>query len=414
MGGRWPEGYPGVHWFGQEEENAVLDVLRRRAPFRYYGPSTPTYADSLEEGARCYYGVRHALAVNSGSGALTTAMAALDVGPGWEVIVPAFMWVSTVAAVVLSNAIPVLCEVNDSLNMDAHDLERKITSRTKLIVVVHMAGVPADMGPIMSVANARGIPVLEDCAQCNGGSYGGQKVGTFGAMGVFSLQLNKNITAGEGGLLITNDDTLYHRAFAAHDWGQVRVDGRLEMPGPEAAMWGQGRRMGELAAAVACAQMQKLPAIVDRMRASKQRIKAGLEGLPGLRFRRVPDPDGDTGPFLVLLFDDEEAARAACRGMHAQGLHGATVLAEYGMHIYSNIPPLVAKTPLSAAGNPWSLRENAESVYSYGKGACPRSDELFARSVILSVPSCLTEEQEQWAVRAIRAAVAPARLSSLR
>ena len=146
-------------------------------------------------------------------------MTALGIGPGCEVILPAFFWVSTAGAVVGANAIPVLCEINESFCMDPEDLARKITPRTKLIVPVHMAGVPCDMKAIMAVANKHGIPVLEDCAQANGGSFDGQKVGTFGAAGIFSLQWNKNATAGEGGLLVTNDAALYERLNAAHDLG---------------------------------------------------------------------------------------------------------------------------------------------------------------------------------------------------
>ena len=124
-----------------------------------------------------YYGTKYALALNSGTGALMAAMSALEIGPGCEVILPAFLWVATVASVVHQNAIPVLCEVDESLSLDPADLERKITDRTKLIVPIHMAGTPCDMDAIMAVANRRGIPVLEDCAQCNGGTYRGRTLG---------------------------------------------------------------------------------------------------------------------------------------------------------------------------------------------------------------------------------------------
>ena len=145
--------------------------------YRYYGVNKPKFVDALEAGA----GVLrrpNALAVNSGSGALITAMTAFGIGPGDEVIVPAFMWVATVAAVVHANAIPVLCEIDESLDMDPADLEKKITARTKLIVPVHMAGSPCNMDAVMAVANRHKIPMLEDVAQSNGGSYHGQKLGS--------------------------------------------------------------------------------------------------------------------------------------------------------------------------------------------------------------------------------------------
>ena len=221
----WPAPFPGAHWLDEREDRAVLDALHRRSLFRYYGLGKPRHVEALERRAREFYGVRYALGVNSGTGALFTAMTALGIGPGCEVVVPAFFWVATVGAIVNANAIPVLCEVDESLCMDPQDLEGKITGRTKLIVPVHMAGAPCDMKAIMAVAKRRGIPVLEDCAQANGGSFKGRRVGTFGELGMFSLQWNKNATAGEGGLLVTNDAGLYERCVAAHDLGIPWVNG---------------------------------------------------------------------------------------------------------------------------------------------------------------------------------------------
>ena len=401
----WPYEFPGAYWLDEQEEQAVLDVLRHGSLFRYYGLGEPTYVDKFEAAAREFYGVRYALAVSSGTGALTTAMAALGVGPDCEVIVPAFMWAATIGAVVMSNAIPVLCEVDDSFSMDPEDLEKKITPRTRLIVPVHMAGCPCDMEAIMAVANKHGIPVLEDSAQCNGGSFQGKKTGTFGKMGIFSLQLNKNLTCGEGGLLLTDDEELYNRAFSVHDMGMVRVAGRLPEPEPYAVMWGQGRRMPELSGAVVSVQIKKLPAILAHMRASKRRMRTALE-TAGLSFRRLNDAEGDTGPFMIIALEAEGSALRAVARLKESGLHNVFRIADYGLHMYFNIPALVGKVGLSPAGNPWSLAENAVSVYDYHKGACPRSDQLFDRSVLIPVPSRLTEEQEDAAVEIIKASVA--------
>jgi dTDP-4-amino-4,6-dideoxygalactose transaminase len=401
----WPYEFPGVYWLDEKEELAVEDVLRHGSLFRYYGLAAPKYVDAYEDAARRYYGVKHALGLNSGTGALAAAMSALEIGPGCEVVLPAFLWVATVASVVRQNAIPVLCEVDDSLSMDPADLERKITPRTRLIVPIHMAGTPCDMDAVMAVANRHGIPVLEDCAQCNGGTYRGRRLGTIGRIGIFSLQLNKNMTCGEGGLLITDDQRLYHRAFSAHDMGMIRVGGRLAMPEPYAVAWGEGRRMTELCGAVASVQIEKLDRILEAMRQSKRRIQAMLEDVPGLGFRRTNDAEGDAGAFLVMRMETEARAVAAAARMKAEGLHNVFRVAEYGLHIYYNIPALVNKTPLSPAGNPWRLAENAESVYNYVKGTCPTSDALFARAVLLPIPSRLTKEQEQVAAKIIRQAV---------
>jgi 8-amino-3,8-dideoxy-alpha-D-manno-octulosonate transaminase len=359
---------------------------------------------AFEEEAKKHYGARHALAVNSGTGALMTAMTALGVGPGSEVIVPAFLWVSTVGAVVHANAVPVLSEVDDSLSMDPVDLDRKITPRTRLIVVVHMAGAPCDMKQLMAVARKRHVPVLEDCAQANGATFEGKSVGTFGHVGLFSLQINKNITAGEGGLLLTGDEGLYLKMLAAHDVG-VPWHAGSPAPDPRYLSWGSGRRMSELIGAVAGVQLKKLSRVVGHMRASKKRLKAMLDDTPGLTWRRLNDPAGDTASALVFYAADRARAARIVAAIRESQLFGASRLAEFGMHIYYNIPQLVQKTPLSPAGNPWSLPQNAGIVREYGKGACPASDALFERAVTVGIPSVLTRPQEKVMAGIIRGAV---------
>lgn len=391
-----------MHWLDDKEEQALLDVMRNGSMFRYYGLKQPHHVDDFEQAAREYYGVKHALAVNSGTGALICAMTALGIGPGREVIIPAFLWVASVGAIVQVGAIPVIAEVDRSFNLDPVSVRGKITKHTGLIVTIHMAGAPCDMDALMAIANEHNLPVLEDCAQCNGGSYRGRKLGGIGHMAIFSLQLNKNITCGEGGLILTNDDRLYERAFSAHDMGMVRRNGRLAQPEEYALSWGQGRRMSELSGAVAGVQFKKLPMIVDRMRGSKRRIKAGLAGTPGLGFRTIHDEDGDTGTFIIMILDTPELSRRLFADLREAGFANAMHIADYGLHIYSNIAALVGKTPLSPAGNPWNLAENRDSQYDYNRGACPRSDELFAQSVLLPIPSNLTLEQENHAIRVIK------------
>ncbi len=402
---KWPREFPGIHWWGAQEEKAVLDVIRGKTPFRYYGVRKPKYVDALETRACRFYGVKHALAVNSGTGALMTAMSALGIGPGMEVILPSFMWVSTAGAVVQAHAIPVLCEVDDSFTMDPEDLAKKITPRTRLIVPVHMAGAVCDMKAVMRIANRHKIPVFEDCAQANGGEFQGRKVGTFGKIGMFSLQMNKNATAGEGGLLVTNDPKLYTRCVSAHDVGLPWVNGAPCYTDTKSMAWGSGRRMSELTGAAASVQIQKLPGIIARMRDSKRRVKAMLAGTPGLSFRRLHDEAGDTGCFLILLLETPTAAKRAAERAKAQGLASACRLADYGLHVYSNIPQLINHVPLSPAGNPWNLPQNQDLVRDYGRGACPQSDAWFARSILIPIPSCLTREQEKQAARILREAV---------
>ena len=163
--------------------------------------------------------------------------------------------------------------------------------------------------------------------------------------------------------------------------------------------------MGELTGAVASVQFKKLAQIIRHMQGSKRRIKALLKGVPGLSFRRPNDEAGDTGSFLILLLESEAKAGRVAERMRAAGLSGAVRLAEYGLHVYSNVPQLVGKIPLSSAGNPWALAQNLGSAREYGIGACPRSDALFGRSILLPIPSNLTAARETAAARIIKSAM---------
>jgi len=405
----WAGEYPGVHWMGAEEKTAVCDVIDRKTVFRFWGVDKPHYVDDLEAKARDYYGCGFALGVGSCSGALDISLKCLDIGPGDEVIIPSFMWISVVSAIVEQNAIPVVCEIDDSFTMDPADIERKITPRTKLIVVVHMAGVPCDMDAIMELANRRGITVLEDLAQANGGSYKGRKLGSFGLMSVLSYHSNKNITAGEGGLVLTDDERLYKRAVSCHGMALLYDSdkGELVEPADDCKVWPVGRRMSELAAAVALAQFGKLDRITAHMRASHQRIEALCAGVDGLSFRRLHDADGNSGPFLVAVFKDEETTLGAVAHMKACGMFNVWRNQDYGYHVTYQIPLLTKKIPLSAAGNPWNLSENAASDYSYAEDTLPVSSDLLRRSVLIPIPSILTPDDEKNAASIIRECAAP-------
>ena len=165
----------------------------------------------------------------------------------------------------------------------------KITPRTAGIILVHMSGAPGDAKAVRKIATEKGLFLLEDCAQCNGGRIGGQSVGTFGDMGIFSFQMNKNMSSGEGGCVVTNDPQLYRRAFACHDVGYARDEnGRLVFDDPTMCLWGRGCRMDELRAAILRVQLRKLPTITGAMRRSKYRIRQALEAIP--RGSVAPDP----------------------------------------------------------------------------------------------------------------------------
>lgn len=396
-----PLEFPGIHHMGEEELDAAKRLLTSRSLFRYYGIDLRHEVDQFESEFASFIGVKHALAVSSGTGALQTALSALGVGPGQEIIVPAYMWVSVVAAVVNQGAIPVLADIDETFCMAPAQLERQITDRTKGVIVVHMSGAPANIRAIRDITRKRGLFLLEDCAQCNGGTVDGQRVGSFGDMAAFSFQMNKNMTAGEGGCVVTNDDRLYRRAFACHDMGYARDEGgRLIFSDPDLCLWGKGYRLDELRGALLRVQLRKLPRIIENMRRSKYRIRKALEKFSQVNLRRIVDTKGDTGCFLITSFADAATAKRLNQALRAEGIvtspQGVSnvVMTDWGLHLYYNIASLVKQTSVDGRGFPWKLAENAGSKVCYDKGTCPVADSLFERSVILPIPSCLTKHDE--------------------
>jgi len=396
-----PLEFPGVHHMNNLEVQAGVRLLKARSPFRFYGVNPQGEVDKLEKEFARVVGVKHALAVSSGTGALHVALSALGVGPGQEVIVPAYMWVSVLAGIVNLGAIPVLADIDDTFCLNPADVEKKITDKTRGIVLVHMSGAPGDAPAIAKIAKAHGIFLLEDCAQCNGGSIKGKKVGTFGDMGIFSFQMNKNMTAGEGGGVVTDDLRLYRRAFASHDLGYARDEnGRLIFNDPDLTMWGRGYRLDELRAAILRVQLKKLSGIVKRMHASKYRIRKALAKFPQVQLRRIQDEKGDTGCFLLTTYSDSETAKRVNLALRAEGIvthpQGVSdvVMTDWGLHLYFNNVSLVNQSSNDGRGFPWKLAENAGLARNYTKGACPVADDLFGRTVLIAIPSILTTKDE--------------------
>jgi 8-amino-3,8-dideoxy-alpha-D-manno-octulosonate transaminase len=434
-----PREFPGGTRFGVEEEEAVLRVVRARSPFRYYGEACGFEVAALEDqfarhlatgpdGVERDAGGLRVTAMNSGTGALDVALEALGVGAGDEVAVPGFFWISTIGSVVRNRAVPVLVDSDDTLNLDPDDLAAKITDRTKVVLPVHMAGEPARIGRLMEVVRAinrdrasRSVPVLrvlEDCAQAIGGwghgvpgtveplaPAGRHRLGTFGDAAIFSLQLNKNITCGEGGLVVVRDPDLHRRVTALHDVGFLRDasgTGNVEDLAGQVALWGQGRRMTELQGAVARVQLGRLDDIVAAMRRSHAVFEGHLaaRGL-AVRAHETPDGSGHTGGFVCFRLPDaggdaERLARgrAVAADLRAGGLL-AVFLHDFEVHIYYNVPQLVGRHDLSG-GCPWDCPRAAPGARDrrYDRGTLPRLDDAFATSILFWVPSLLDPNLE--------------------
>jgi 8-amino-3,8-dideoxy-alpha-D-manno-octulosonate transaminase len=379
----------GASRLGAEEGDALAAVIASRSLFRYKDDLTAGTVADFERAACELLGCAYAIAVANGTAALRTALAALGVGCGDEVIVPAFTFVATVNAVIAAGAVPVFAEVDDSLGIDPADIVVQATDRTAAVIAVHLENVACDLDAVRAAASAGGVPVIEDTAQSFGATYHGRALGTFGALGTFSLQQEKNITAGEGGLVTTDDETLYLRAARFQDQGGQFVTSYASARGDELTepFAGENLRMGELAGAVAGVQLGRLPGILTAMRANKARIVDAVGAIDGLTRRNRPDPDGDGSSSITWFLPDAPLAKRFAAALRAEGIPCAQMYR--GRPVYLNAS-VIARRTASGKGGPWACAEHPTDR-AYGPGLCPRTEELVARSVIVPVGPGYTE-----------------------
>ena len=395
-----PPMYPGGMEIGDEEEQAVLEVLRAKRLFRYYGPGeADSKASQLERAFAEKTGARYAVAVTSGTAALVCGLQGIGIGPGDEVIVPAYTWIASASAVVAAGGIPVIAEVDETLLLDPADVERKISPYTKAIMPVHMRGAACRMDELMALANEHGLKVIEDVAQANGGSYKGQALGTFGDVGCYSLQFNKIITSGEGGMVVTNDESVWKRTNMYHD---VIGALRLEFDAAE-LLCGVNYRMPELLAAVALVQLRRLDGLIDAMRQRKRMLKAGIEDVTrrkGISFRELADPEGDTAIATVFFMDSAAQADAVSQALRAENIGAGTLYRPEGIdyHVYANWLPIINRRTWTNAGGPWRW---AQREIEYRPDMCPRSLDLLGRAVHLNVSPLLTNEDVEETVEGL-------------
>jgi 8-amino-3,8-dideoxy-alpha-D-manno-octulosonate transaminase len=395
-----PPMYPGGMSIDEEEEQAVLEVLRSKRLYRYYGPGdTSSKVLELEQAFAAFMGTKYSVAVTSGTAALTSGLHALGIGPGDEVIVPAYTWIASAAAVLTAGAIPIMAEVDESLLLDPADVETKITPYTKAIMPVHMRGAPCRMDELLAIARKHDLKVIEDTAQADGGSYKGKRLGSIGDIGCYSLQFNKIITAGEGGMLVTDEAEIWKRTLMYHDVGGPRM---YKIPNEELLI-GTNYRMPELLGAVALVQLRRLDGLLDAMRERKRMLKAGMADIvshKGITFRQIVDPDGDTAIAVIFFVDSPDSAARVASALKAENIGASTLyhpdVLDY--HVYAHWVPIMEQRIWSANGGAW---RNARRPIEYKKEMCPRTLDLLGRAVHLNVSPLLTNEDVEETIEGI-------------
>ncbi len=396
-------GFHGSAAMDEHETEAVLNVLRKKRLFRFLAEGeAESESAKIENWYRQRLDRKYALAVNGGTAALICAMFGINAGPGDEVIIPAHTYVATAAAVIAAGAVPVIAEVDASLNMDPSDLENKITPFTKAIIPVHMRGIPARMDQIMAVANKHNITVVEDVAQANGGSYKGKLLGSFGQVACFSFQQYKIITSGEGGIIVTNDEMIQDRARMQHDCAMRFWEG-AGTRNYDFVISGENYRLSELAAAVFVAQIDRLAPLLARFRAVKSRIVQGVADLKGITLQDVPDPQGDCGITFAFFAPNPDMARRFAAALNAENVRCGTIYDNTipDRHIYANWPFMMSGLAEDRRA-PWKSPFYKGQVKGYSPDQCPQSLGYLGRAVMMFIDQYFTLEDADTVVEAIR------------
>jgi len=385
-----PPNYPGASVMGAEEMKRISETIESQSPFRYYGPDLQQNVQMLEEKMSRKLDIPYVLGVSSCTAALIAALKALGIGYGDKVIVQANTFLATPGAVICSHAVPVFADVDESLNIDPLDLERVMDDEVKAIIVVSILGNPVDLDPILDFARKHKIAVIEDVAQSCGARYKGEYAGTRADIGVYSFQMNKILTAGEGGALVTRSPDLFERAVRYHDQGLFRDKTRYGIESNEEtnAFIGQNYRMSELAGAALLEQWNKLDSMVDTMRAHCREIKdALLKELPGIRFRTEADDGESIGSALGIILTANDAAKTFVRMLEAENI--STFLLYGGRPVYL-LPQIFHQK--TADRNDFPFDYPFKHPVRYTENSCPRAVDFMARTVYLPISPILNAE----------------------
>ena len=370
---------PGALLFGEEEKKELLEVIESGYLYRYGDEEDSDWKQKvygLEQEIANYVNRDYCVAMNSGTNAIMTALAAAGIGPGDEVIVPGYTFIASISAIVYARAIPILAEVDESLTIDPEDIIKKITDKTKAILPVHMIGNPADMDRIMEIAKEYHLLVIEDACQAFGGSYKGKKLGSIGDIGCFSFNRFKTINSGDGGALVTNNKDYYERAFAFHDQGHLPNRKGAEMG--DRSLLGLNFRMNELTAAVLLAQLRKTDSILHTLRRNKSILKGRLSLVEGIKFRRINDLQGECATILTLQFNSIEAAEGFATEINSKPVFYS------GWHVYSHMEQLLGQKMPTEFNCPFECPVYGKKV-AYKVGMLPQTDDLLRRSVSIGI-----------------------------
>ena len=371
---------------GQQEIDAVTNAIREGSLFKVNDKLQ--YVKKAEEKMLKMMGAKYGILMTSGHAALESALVAAGIGPGDEVIVPAYTYIATAMAVVAAGAIPVICDINDTLTLDPEAFEAKITKHTKAVIPVHIQGFPCKMDEICNISKKHGIVVIEDACQADGAKYKGKRLGTWGDAGAYSFNFFKIITAGEGGGLVTNNRDIFENSLIYHDSSAIAYFGKQMEDFKATSFCGKEYRSNEISAAILDGQLDKLDGIISDL---KKNQKALMEKLsPYATFAPSNDTDGDLGTTVAISFETEKDAR---RFATYEGVNCGLPI-DTGKHVYTNWSCIMQKKgALNPLMDPFKFPANKDIVPDYKPDMCRKTLEILSKNVYVMINPDWTEQE---------------------
>lgn len=363
---------------GKAEADAVARAIEAESIFKVN--KSLQLVKGVEDEMCRMFGCDYSIFMTSGYAALTAALVAMGIGPGDEVIVPAYTYISSAMAVVGAGAIPIVADIDETLTLDPKDFEARITPRTKAVIPVHIQGFPCNMDAICEVAKRHNIMVLEDACQADGGSYKGKRLGTVGDAGALSFNYYKVISCGEGGALFTNNREIFENSLIYHDSGAIAYFGEQLKDFTAEQFCGAEYRTNDLSAAILGEQLKRLDGILADLRKNKKYLADRIKDK--LRLAPTNDAEGDCGTTIAIQFDTvEEAIAFDSAENHKFGRPINT-----GKHVYINWTPIVNKRgafhPLM---DPFKMEANKDIKADYSPETCARTLDILARTVYIGI-----------------------------
>tara|TARA_R110002051_G_scaffold269806_2_gene330085 strand:- start:11702 stop:12895 length:1194 start_codon:yes stop_codon:yes gene_type:complete len=380
---------PGFELFGESEKSHVQDVLDSGVLMRYGFDGMRNNhwkALELEEALAKRMHSKYAQVVSSGTAALTVALASAGVGAGDEVIMPTFTFVASFESILALGAIPILVDVDDTLTLDPLAVENAITSKTKVVMPVHMCGSMADLKALKAICNKNNLLLLEDACQAIGGSFDGKPLGSYGDLGCFSFDYVKTITCGEGGAVITNNEEYKLNADHYSDHGHDHIGNNR---GAETHPFlGYNFRISELNAAVGCAQLERLDSFLEIQEKHYNIIRKEIETLPNITFRRVPNGGIENYSFISFFLPSQELAKKAHTALGDAGVDACFYWFDNNWHYYKEWEHLTHKKSLGKLP-----QEVINQLPDYSKSDFSKSDEWVGRTISCLIKLSWTKDQ---------------------